>query len=236
MQGHKKLIPELKLNDNLRKLRGGVTPTPTPTDSNVHIYYIEANMVDNYNSYDCTINDGGELYNQVLADYQQYGNEHLYILKVKSIYPNNSWNIYNYFIKLFHDDHNTIGMYVFSEEEADVVDISINKNRIYIQYYTNSSYDHTTVEITDQNELYVYEAEQEDRDPVEYLINAIVSYYGVNTCIMLQTPEIPFCTLNQTCHFMDGSKQVYQICGYFNGGLITLTLSNDNGTYDWSLV
>jgi len=235
MQGHKKLIPELKLNDNLRKLRGGVTPTPTPTGSNVHVYCIEANLVERYNGYKCTINDGGELYNQILADYQQYGDEHLYILKVKFIYPDDD-GIYigDLFITvdIYRDDYS---FYADNENSDTVIDITIASNSIYVHMYKNSSYNHTTVKITDQNELYVYEAEQRGLDPVSYLINNIVSYYSVNTCIMLQTPEIPFCTLNQTCHFIEGSKQVYQIYGYSNGRLCMLTLKNDNGTYTWSL-
>lgn len=91
MQGHKKLIPEIKIADAIKNLNG-VDPTPTPTgDSKIHVYHVDVHYSDRtpisgIDGWQATV--GEDIAQQIISDYETYGTSHLYVLKV-SMYDSN---------------------------------------------------------------------------------------------------------------------------------------------------
>lgn len=228
MQGHKKLIPELKLNDNLRKLRGGVTPTPTPTptDSNVKIYNLDVTV--EYNVYTKqyeAVSSNPTLYNQIHADYQQYGDDALYTLNVNIT----TSGIEPLKLVIFLTKQESQPFYFGSSGIPTGCCIcAIRPEGFVVIYYTKSDYDHTNVSIengslkvyNDIDGEYVY-----SEDAVAYLINNVVSLYGTNTELLFtDDTEDGFCTLNNTSHITLDGNLVYIVSGYKGDKPISLIL------------
>lgn len=238
MQGHKKLIPELKLNDNLRKLRGGVTPTPTPTPSADNVKFYKLSVTVEYNPYTKQYSEESSdpaLYNQINADYLQYGDNALYVLNVNmtvsGVEPTK-------LVVFLNKQESQSIYYGVLGTSTDCCKCIISPEGFIVIFYIISDYDHTGVYI-ENGSLKVYSDIQDedvyDDYAADYLINNIVSQYGADTKLVLsKDTEDGYCILNNVSNINLQNYNIYIISGYKGDKPVSLILCFDIQTREHS--